>query len=397
MKILATISAFVLILVFMLFFYIMINGYDLPPEDTSDLEPAITEVADEDNAYLNIKAAAESVIWPEDIDPDKLDDIVIERGLEIIQTNSDALIQLDEALKMNNFMSDRRSEGNQFPYTELKRINAVLSISIMKNIQAGNRAEALKSLNRMIQLSRKLSEEGNTDVGLLSGWVFLEKGLILINELLKKVDLNELELMEVLNLLPNPCDLDAACINNFKFNFQFLDIVLLQLSTGEIEIDPDNLMEIRSREDEFTEKKNIIGRFMIQPNRTRKQVAEFYRERIANVVLPCDERDLTLLNEFNRKSKEEKSYWTILRPNMLGQIVINLVETGKKEEKFCKIKLNLVTTRLKILTTLFEAQQGHAVESLSDLVPEYIDVIPLNPVTGAGMTLKEINEKIILS
>ncbi|MCD4655349.1 hypothetical protein K8T06_15620, partial [bacterium] len=65
--------------------------------------------------------------------------------------------------------------------------------------------------------------------------------------------------------------------------------------------------------------------------------------------------------------------------------------TGKREENFCKIKLKLVTTQLKVLAALFEVQQGHAVEFLADLAPEYIEVIPLNPVTGAGMTLNDIN------
>jgi len=81
----------------------------------------------------------------------------------------------------------------------------------------------------------------------------------------------------------------------------------------------------------------------------------------------------------------------VLKPNMLGRTAMSSCVSWRSHELYCNLRVALDTARLRLLSRVFEIRTGAPPVSIQDLVPDYINAVPVNWVTGETITLDTVS------
>jgi hypothetical protein len=117
------------------------------------------------------------------------------------------------------------------------------------------------------------------------------------------------------------------------------------------------------------------------PNRTAGAIADLYREQSAKSSRFCADADL--LREGKRRAAE-----SAFAPNALGELVIGQVR-GRNYDQIqrnrCQFETQVSLVAVMIAAKAYSDNEGALPERLEDLVPRYLDALPLDRYDGAPL------------
>jgi len=118
--------------------------------------------------------------------------------------------------------------------------------------------------------------------------------------------------------------------------------------------------------------------YFFQPNKSKKLFADLYRVMIENT--PLIYSDMI----FPEPVTDSGGVGQLLRPNGVSRILQALLEPSIQPvlAKKCDMESMVSGTRLVVACNRFEREEGRWPESLQELVPEYLDAVPLDPFDG---------------
>jgi len=118
--------------------------------------------------------------------------------------------------------------------------------------------------------------------------------------------------------------------------------------------------------------------YFFQPNRTKQRFADFYRHVIQDIPRVYSEM------AFPEIPEESVGFWHMLRPNGVAYILQAILEPATETvlKNKCEKESTVSGTRLVVACNRFEREEGRWPESLQELVPEYLDAVPVDPFDG---------------
>ncbi|HEY8120699.1 MAG TPA: hypothetical protein VII78_05230 [Myxococcota bacterium] len=368
---------------------LLLQGDGAAPAD-ADLMAVAAPVADHENGYVTLAAAAELLQWPEDeASGDRL--IAMSRGVgwddelaaRVLAANEFALHAFARVARNPAFQSPAGSPAPRPPLAEALRLEHVLAI---RAIAAARRGEAEPALEDSLLAMRTARRIGANPNGALlyaeASFAAGEIGLRALEAVSQRIPLGaerSLALSRELSALrPSAADWRSALAAEYR-----IERALLVASTGDRE-----LLETRAAS---APAERIVrwlpDRYALQPNNSLAALAAEVRVQQARADEPCspppDVRPLGLLE--------------LLRPNPLGRRALaEMSERGRVETSRCAQIARIELMRAGVAVRAFEADRGVLPPSLEALVPAYQDAAPVDPFSG-GVLRFDRAQRVIYS
>lgn len=127
-------------------------------------------------------------------------------------------------------------------------------------------------------------------------------------------------------------------------------------------------------------------RYLFKVNRTKNDFFLVYDEIVRELAQPTERREFPIYNEIEAKISKE-GYQRFLTRNMIGSLLsaILLPAVHGLIENVDIIQAQSNATRLSLVMKAYHQDHGKLPTRIEDLVPDYIDSIPVDPFDGAPL------------
>ena len=122
-----------------------------------------------------------------------------------------------------------------------------------------------------------------------------------------------------------------------------------------------------------------------QPNRTASAIADLYREQTGKSAQSCADAHLARDGELRIASLGSASAFA---PNALGRLVIGQLRArnyDRIQHNRCQFETQVSLVEVMIAAKAYSDSEGALPERLEDLVPRYLDALPLDRYDGAPL------------
>ncbi len=379
-----TIAAGVLIiLAFLIATYTTIAGRDGERPEVAGLHPDPAEVTPDENAYLLFIAAAEAFVWPDDAkfvtdflagrsDAD-------ERLVSLIETNREALGLVARGTKMKRCVGPTVTAPEDFtmPGSDWMSLGRLLAARSRQERLAGRAAPAVDACAALLSFATLLQSEANILITYLIGQALLHPGLEQARDLACDAATPRPELDRLAGVLDRIGNLDVGFTRAIQGDYAFAVAEIDRVKGSEKGaaglFGPDAVSLILSRRGPG---------YFFQPNKTKRILADIYREMIGNVPRPYS--DMTWTN-WDAALGLDGTRWRILfRPNAMGRVLLSVMAPMGDGTllHLCKIKSTLSAARLTVALRRFHLDNGAFPADLQALVPSYLAAVPSDPFDG---------------
>lgn len=140
----------------------------------------------------------------------------------------------------------------------------------------------------------------------------------------------------------------------------------------DVQVDPSSLL-----------RRLVPGSFVFHPNRTREQVAEYFRSRSREAAMPCSAQTRPSIAPIDVADPAALRQ-LLLEPNGLGRLVlqVGMDRYDSDEVKRCAVDTRSAAVQAFLALRAFEVADGTLPGSLSELVPDYLDAVPVDAFDG---------------
>lgn len=356
--------------IFLVFGFIVLRGImffdnDIPSPDDSDLQlPAISISADQ-NSYYVFREAKDEIYWPQDADVDKEMDIALEN--EILQKNEQALeffekgitfavFQQPEYQNPENVTAELSVEG----LSHLRKLAQINSLKASSLLGQGKDKEAFDQALKTIKMGQML-EDGQGDlVHYLVGIAVKQIGIANLKSLIADSHLSSSELLSYERGLDKYRDSRSAEQKALKFEY------IKNINTAE---------EMNKKILNTTGLRSV---YFYKPNKTKLLFMDTYRINVDNATKDSYAQLV--------QPKEIRSFecTDIFMDNCIGNMMFISYATyftGLHAKTFGE-EFHIEEVQILLALKAYKQDTGHMPDSLQDLVPEYLDELPIDPYDG---------------
>ena len=347
---------------------------DEAPRDDSDLRIPRVAVPDAENGYLLVKMEEKDVYWPEEEPATMLsgDTWHPELAAEILRKNAEALKRLDSALSLPGFQCeeidrfDEPSPGHACgAWRQLAEVQQLRAWSLFHD---GKEEDALEQALRLVKFGFRIESTALNSLHMHVGLAIERTGLILLHRLGRRCSTafaHLPRLAESMERLRSKASILAGALRaDYRVNFHFIGV----FASGEVELVSGPGF---SRE--------LVRRVILKPRRTCSRMAEAARLLIedASVIDHPENRLRTRIEAF-----VQCSWWDLSR-NWFGQRIFEMLYVNEKTLGAClEVNTLLSLTQAQLALTAFQAEKGALLETLDELVPRYLERVPVDPFGG---------------
>ena len=381
-------KAFIVLWVLLLWFlavagrFIRSGGRDVPPPDVADFQAEKRpDVRPEDNAYDHFLAAAKQVVNPDDFPavagflagkPAELTEI-----RECLAKNEACLARLRQGTECAIYQALARDpEMKDEPFSSWISMAKAATLAVRLAQVEGRYPEAVSGTALELRFGSLVQNDAEGLLPYLVGISILNSGLERAQELARDPALPaelQRQLAGLLAALPAPnAGLERALRWEYRFGEWAVERVMEDvLMRGGQRLRPQALRNY------FMKRARRSNRFF-QPNRTRQELADFYRGMIRNV--PKSRADMV----FPEVREWEPSIRDFLRPNVGGRMFMVILEPSMSRmfDNMCYACGELAGVQLVLACRRFRQDRGPWPETLAELVPEYLAAVPADPFDG---------------
>jgi len=373
-----TIAIFTLVLLSIACLAIVIVFGDAPPPDDADLMPTRLDIPDEENAFTHLERARAVLYWPR-ADENRLDDVIegflpdFDLARDVIDRNAETFKHLDAALACKHCQVPE-IEGPDTPLPYLSDWRALVDLSVLRAAllhHTGNEQAAFDQVLTAVRLGHVFETcRGGMCIHHMVSNMAKQSALARLRNMLPQASLPKETLRrisdELRNYYADSRALAETCRNEYVLACQTVDAV---------KANGINMGEGRSR--------RVFGH-LLQPNKTKRLIADFCRTEIRNFDRPFETQRANLLELSPRSDAHLEFPVYLLQMNATGKLLATdlLYPTYLIPRlKSCNT-VDITATRLLIALRSYELATGALPDSLNVLVPDFIEAIPIDDYDG---------------
>ena len=381
-------TAFIVITIF-----VAVRSKDEKPPNDADLVVTRLVIPPEENAFTYFNSIIDDLYYPDD-EKNDLKEILADKqwnpklANEIVKKNEKAFKNIEKGLECSQFqVPEIKDMDTKLPYLgPWRRMGTVMLIRSKLLYKEGKQQAALDQAIQVIQFGHRIEDSGGSIIHYLVGMA------------IKRVAFRQIETMLMNSTLPpdylsnyseriskytvNKEGLSSA----FKTEYALFCKVINDMLEGKF---------IKNTKKSTFLKKKKLSFFYFQPNKTKRIYADYTRSMIENIYKPYSE---IKTNEAEELEKKNKKWLLSITPNAAGNIMLSMfIFYGKKfQRRKCAEDMFITFIQLIIACKCYKIDHGHLPVRLEELVPKYIQQIPLDPFDGKPMRYSAEN-KIIYS
>lgn len=361
----------------------------------TELLPQDISVSEKENAYFDLAQIKIKGEGPEDFVKKYIQDGEwdISEARKLVEDNQETLRIFDLANTKSKYQNPANSEiDNDESEVKMMTINkfqtaseisAIKALLLMKDKEDELAfAEAYKS----IHVGHVIMTANGNQAEYMIGMAIKNVGLETMRKISAATRLTSDDLesyVKKLNTIPNN-------INDYSIKKQYSETIekIDALKKGDMVI-----LEKHKAAKTY----NLLFKvpYLFMPNKTKKIIENRYMDEIVATRKTCGSKDLPPTENMD---KTEKSILTKFE-NMLGRTIAETSITNKANSirgEICKQKVLQNATILSLAAKAHYNDNKSPFESLEELIPDYIEEIPLDPYTNKPM-LYSLEKKIAYS
>lgn len=363
---------------------IQVASRDISPPDESFFIVERLEVAPEDNAYTYFQQATNELYTPEWLAETFCAGILTsleEAELrDIVEGNAECLKWIRQGTACAVFqappvMSYTEDTPNPSPWLPIAK---VLKCDVELNQLEGRYSEAVSSCLLSLRMGDLIQQGSESLIYYLVGVAVMESAMEQMRVLAQDEELPRDDLLRLHAALgqlePLEDGLERALKQEYRQTANTIDDFLSQrdLPNWVEELSEDNWVK------KFFMRRPVRSRYMYQPNRSKKIFADYYRSQLLNVPLVYAEMQLPSDEEM------EISKWDYVKRNSISRLLVGILipALDRVFSTKCREESLIHATRLVVACNRFEREKKHWPESLQDLVPEFLEAVPMDPFDG---------------
>jgi hypothetical protein len=364
--------------------FISIAGHDIPEVDGLDLVVQRLDVADEDNAYTYFCEATNCMIRPGDISAVReysygMSTVACEQVVNVIVSNSQMFAVMRRGVACDVCVVPEVDGAELIPYLhDWLTIGKIMGADVSYQLELGNSAAATARCVDELRFGNLVQQGSGPLIQYLVGVAVLDMGLgqamvIARDGETSLDDLNRLAEV-VAELGPFNCGLVNGAKVEYRMAVYYIDKLCKELRMEDV----DGMIGYKIPK--FLFGRRIPG-YVFKPNETKAAFADLCRKNIANIPRIYADVDLSGVEDFGN---ERNRFFYIVKPNAVGKLMYNLIVANFRSviEKKCRLESKVAGVRLVVALRIYKKKNGCLPDSLSVLVPDYIDEIPRDPYDG---------------
>lgn len=394
--------------------FVVLVHDESPPPDDSDLVLVRPQVPDDQNAWTFYAKAGEKVTVPKEDEygkwlaapasaapppagtpsekapePPEWPPYVKARWVAICDNKAWEQPLVDEVLKRNAEALAIGEKGLAAPECLLPEvndprdniswINAFIDVARLVSVRArnlarqGNDEAAWDDAMRMVRFGHHMEGGRGALIGYLVGNTIKGMGCDLMRELASKSGLAPDRLRRYAAELAPYGEDPRSLAESLRGEYTFYRNVLKKVASGQLDI--GDLKGYRWRREPLERLTDIL----FKPHRTRRLMAEAYREMIAAAPMHfADVPDLG--NKFHAMAWREQQ---ITSGNYTGGTLLSCLMGGELlHRRKCQTNVQVAATRILLAMKAFKMEKGRLPATLQELVPEYLEAVPLDDFDG---------------
>jgi hypothetical protein len=363
---------------------VFLGSRDEPPPDTNDLAVARLNIPPEQNGITYLAEAGrlvrgfpdekEKVTYPIFDWPA----IALEKPLA---ENSEALVLIEKAEACPYFQVRTAPLvlhcGVDDDSVAISRLAPLMQARAVARFRAGQEKEAFDDLVRMMRLGGRLESAPLYLGGLVQRLMALES----IRKLLPQSHLESEQLRQLAANIHSAGPKPEALADVIRKAYLSQASLLDAIASGQIQhgsLGPNNWLGM-----------DPTGNYLFQANATKKKYAEAARAFISSLKPPAPEGSQRRRAVEEQFRSEKKVYQSVLfeyfpLPNATGQSLCILMVpywaamTRQYEMALADVEM----TQTLVALRAFQIDHGDLPAALTDLVPAYLDTLPVDPFDG---------------
>lgn len=354
------------------YIFLMVSPALTPKVNDSDLAVTRKEVSVEANGFNALERAATERWWPGEYSQELAElargtNWDAELALMVVTNNEMALKAFNEALQAPEFQVPEYQFSDDVGYfSEWKSVGQIAAIRAQQSYRTGKEQEAFAQALDLVRLGNRMQNAGGPILHYLVGEAVRAMGVNAIRAWVADTKLSSDQLKQVAADLHPLCDNAAALTNSLKAEYQGIKKGLADMRSGRSSLWGQGVPLATLR---------ILPVYNEQ--KTLAKLAGYIRTLQAGIKLPASQIDLSA---YDRPSAPIK---LLLSGNVVGEALFIMTAPalgGGDKKSSTNVKEEATLGMLAIKA--FQLKHGKLPETLGELVPEFLPVVPLDDYDG---------------
>ncbi|MCK4800143.1 hypothetical protein KAS31_04155 [Candidatus Parcubacteria bacterium] len=370
---------------------------DIESFDDSDLKLYIIEINDEENGYFDLIKIKDVIYNPEGKEKEvryMAENKVWDQALadEIINNNREAFELFSNAAKKPKYQypllanPENININMELPPLNTWRVMSYYSVIKSLNLsKQGRDKEAIEEALNSVYIGQKIQESQVSAIEYLVAIALKENGLETIKEIIKTSSLSNNELTDYAKILDLFYNNEKGLVSVIKGEYQTQANIIDTFTNKDIK----ELVYLLEENEINKYPSELKNSYHFRPNKTKLMFANYAREEIENVDKFC--KDVNKIN-IQRKVSDSyiKSYFT---ENIIGNILYDVVANSLSgiNIKKCNEDSLISITKIFIALKSYKNDNGDLPRSLNQLVPAYLESVPLDYFDGNQLRYSKEN------
>jgi hypothetical protein len=382
-KILKSIAFAFGLLLFAAGVYIAVQSQDIPPPDVSDLEAPYPDVPVDQNAYtLYQQATPKLELTNEERDvlrKLKRDEDIPQGEIEVLLATYEAPLHLiEEGARRPRCVFPRVSS----PSDLIPEISYLLLAGELWSHESdmarrnGDFDRSLAAIRRLNQLGRSLASEPESLIQYLVGLAISQLAMDEMRAIteIPHIDPEVLSSLYKISETPFPLEKGLRLALLSEFRMQAFCVQLLDKTIRDAQPSEDDFFDFP-----YIRWGKLAPGYILKPNLTLETFASITRVNLQNIGKPLKEMDLTqderLMQEIHNAKK------LLARPNFAGHLLFAILVPALDSLLIKNVTFQAEKTALNthLALRLYAADHGGLPDSLSLLMPDYLEKAPIDP------------------
>jgi len=357
---------------------------DAPPPDDADLRITYDDIPEEENAFTYFNLAAEALDKAGDKEEiERLQDMLKDGEWDgelvddVLARNQDVFGHIEQGLACERCQVPEVTDYDTpllylTPWRKIGQLGAICAEYLFRH---GHEEQAFEQALSMIKFGRKTQEGRGGFLNYVVGIAIKEVNLRQFRRMVGQTRLPPKELTPYMKRLANHGASEQGLADAIRIDYR----CMCAYFDGQGDAFPRQFAE--------TARKNpLLRRIAIKPNRTKRLLAETYRETIADIPKSRFKRATSKVRVYGPNST-----WRLVRLVVAGRLGENLlylmlptILDGFYRVK-CAENCSLAATQIALALKCYTLEHGELPDTLDALVPEYFKAIPLDDFDGKPM------------
>ncbi len=391
--------------------YVIIS-MDEDPTDDSDLRPARLDIPDEQNGYTYFAQASRIWVWPgiekkEDgsradvpgcrnrkgstIDEERrelLSSVLLgdkrdhALAAELLKSNEAALALCDKGLACPFFQLQEvlNYKDSLADWCELLHLGNLMRLCSQAHLRAGKSDDAWQEAIKVVRFGHTVENGRGILIGWLIGRTVKGLGLETLRQTLRDSSAPPDRLKQYAADLMAFSDDGAGLAQTMCAEYQWHVNILEDFRSGDYAL--DRIKGLTPEAKRAAWQRYLNRGVLLRYNETKRLLAEPTRVIIENASKPYSERKPYVRTW--RTANERGVLGHLLDGNLVGRMLLTLLSPSVEGAVGLKYRgqIDTAATRALIALKAFKTETGRLPETLAELVPEFLDAVPLDDFDG---------------